>query len=134
MFSLFDSIFDTTTYRPLVRHSPAKWPSKWEKTTDLFGPAADVTTLEDGTVQIQLDVPGVEKDNISIWTEDRTLVIRGSRKLQNASVRWSGDFERRYRTARNLNLEAIQATLVDGVLTVLIPQLSDAAPNKIEIQ
>jgi len=96
-------------------------------------PAADVTETDDH-VQLQLDVPGVRREDISITTDQNDLVISGSRTLSEVQERWRGEFRRRFRLSRDLDGTAVQAQLQDGVLTITIPRNPDATPRQIKIE
>jgi HSP20 family protein len=96
-----------------------------------------VNTLE-GThaYHIQLDLPGVKKEDIDVHVEDNTLTISGERKFKEERSEEDyykiessyGKFSRSFSLPEKVDLENIHANCEDGVLEVVIPKL------EIEIQ
>lgn len=95
-------------------------------------PAADVHQHDDH-VEIQMDLPGLQHDDLKIEAESGVLIISGTRELPTAQHRWSGSFERRFRLSRQLDPDAIEAKLEAGVLSVRIPKRPEAQPKTIKI-
>ena len=93
---------------------------------------------------VELDLPGIKKEDIEITTEDNTLTISGERKLKE-EVREEeyykveslyGKFSRSFTLPEKIDVENIHAESSDGVLEVIIPKLKeeDIKPKKIEIR
>ena len=90
---------------------------------------------------IELEVPGVKKDEINISLKNDTLTISWSRKReekQEKSKRKSyerseGSFTRSF-NVEGANSEKIEAGLKDGILRIVLPKHEDAKPKKIEIK
>jgi HSP20 family protein len=103
-------------------------------------PLADVSETDDAYV-VELDVPGVNRDQIDIQLQDRELVITGEipepdqkegRRSHRRSRR-TGRFEFRTYLPGDVNADGVNAQLSDGVLTVTIPKSEAAKPRHIEI-
>ena len=101
-------------------------------------PLADVSETDDAyTVEVEL--PGVRKDQINVELNDRELVISGEiTEPQNGhrrhrGTRRTGRFEYRTYLPGEVNADAVTAQLSDGVLTVTVPKSEAAKPHKIEI-
>jgi HSP20 family protein len=89
---------------------------------------------KDNTFVITASLPGFRKDEVSIEFEDGDLTIAATRAEvadasgQDANVTWHRRERRRVNLSRTLRMpetvngEGISATLVDGVLTVTVPQ------------
>ena len=93
---------------------------------------------------IELDLPGLDKDDISIDIKDNTLTVSGERKLRDEVKEEDyyriesqyGSFERSFSLPKNVDIENIHAEANDGVLEIVIPKLENEKdkPKKIEIK
>ena len=106
-----------------------------------FFPAADVL-VTDEDVTVHMDVPGLTAETLEIELQDDVLTVRGERTLPYAGEQtgaWQrlergfGRFERVLRVPRGLDPDAIEASLVDGVLTLRIPKPERLKPRRVEI-
>ena len=106
-----------------------------------FVPPADVLVTDDGAT-IHMDVPGVERDALEIELENDVLTVRGERPFpygDNAGAvrrveRGFGHFERTLRVSRDLDPNAIEASMSNGVLTLRLPKPESLKPRRIEIR
>jgi HSP20 family protein len=101
-------------------------------------PAADVSETEDSYV-IELELPGVSKDNIDIQMMDRELIVTGEltqteRGRLRRRTRRLGRFEYRVALPGDVNAEQVSANLSEGVLTVTVPKAEAAKPRHVAIQ
>ena len=108
-----------------------------------FVPAVNTRESADAYT-IELDVPGVSKEDIEITTEDNVLTISGERK-QSQEVKDEdyykvesvyGTFSRSFTLPEKVDVDNIHAESKNGVLEVVIPKLEDKAkqPKKITIK
>jgi HSP20 family protein len=103
-------------------------------------PLADVVETPD-TYLIDVDLPGVKRDDISIELEGNELTISGELNekqregLFRRRMRRVGRFEYRATLPRDAKTDenAVDAELNDGVLTVKIPKDAAAKPRRIAI-
>ena len=115
-------------------------------------PLADLSETEDAYVA-KVELPGVGKDQIDVQLQDRELVVsgeipeqeqdgqdgqdggqNGGRRRRHRSTRRTGRFEFRAWLPGDVNADAVQGELADGVLTLTIPKSEAAKPRKIEIK
>ena len=115
-------------------------------------PLADLSETEDAYVA-KVELPGVGKDQIDVQLQDRELVVsgeipeqeqdgqdgqnegqNGGRRRRHRSTRRTGRFELRAWLPGDVNADAVQGELTDGVLTLTIPKSEAAKPRKIEIK
>ena len=125
------------------------WSREWENFFDggkaapvrQFVPAVDVE--EDEThYLVNVEIPGVAKDNIKIEIKDSVLSISGEKKFERTeknknyylSERSSGRFERRFTLPENVDADRVEAIHADGVLKVSIPKAEAAKPKVISIK
>jgi HSP20 family molecular chaperone IbpA len=80
---------------------------------------------KDGYV-IELEVPGIEKEKIKIYSKDGNLLIEFKDRK---------DKEQKYSyKAKKFDLSKVEPTLKDGLLTIKIPFSEDSKENLIEIK
>jgi HSP20 family protein len=87
---------------------------------------------------ISIDLPGMDKKDISIETINNHLVISGERKEESESKEGSKKSYRQFNQSFSLpndaNLEAITATSANGVLKITVPKTGKKVSKKIEIK
>jgi HSP20 family protein len=143
----------------LVRFNP--WNDVWNRTNrfnQIFGstfaparnadencdcvwrPAVDIYEEENG-VALKAELPGIDKNDISIDVKDRVLTLSGERSAENETEeknyyrreRTYGKFQRVFTLPEGINAEDIKADFKDGVLKVHIPKAAVEEPKKITI-
>lgn len=100
--------------------------SKWNSN---FSPKVDIAE-SDKSFEIQFHVPGVKKEDINIDIKDDRLTVSGERKFNNEkngknyhSVEsYYGSFSRSFYLPDNVNVEKVEASYQDGILTVEVPK------------
>ena len=108
-----------------------------------FAPAVN-TRESDDAYYIEVDLPGVKKEDIEITTEDNVLTISGERKYRDevkeddyykVESRY-GKFTRSFTLPEKVDVEHITAESKDGVLEVVIPKIKEEEKKqrKIEIK
>lgn len=103
-------------------------------------PPVDIS--EDASaITIAADMPGVEKNALSINVDGRTLTIEAPLALGEANSLVSmyaevkaNYYRRVFELSSELDTTSIDAGLVDGVLTLRIPKLEHAKPRRIEVK
>lgn len=107
--------------------------------TNDFSPAIN-TREGEFAYHIEVDLPGMNKEDINIQVEDSTLVISGERKLKEEikeenyyKVESSfGTFSRSFTLPEEADIENIHAESEDGVLEVVVPKLESAKVDKVK--
>jgi HSP20 family protein len=103
-----------------------------------FSPAVDIFETEEA-ITLLADLPGVDKDKLNINVEDRQLTITGlveepAERLQSVYTEFGiGGFTRSFRLGDAIDRAKIEASLKDGVLTLVLPKADRVKPRKIEI-
>ena len=101
-------------------------------------PPVDVFETENEYV-IKADMPGVEKQDIDITLDNNVLAINGkvARDEDEASMKYNEyslfNFCRNFNVGRDINGDAIKASMENGVLTLTLPKKEEVKPRKIEI-
>lgn len=103
-------------------------------------PAVDIYEAEEGVV-VQVDLPGVKKEDVSVEVKNNLLIIQGLRQVE-APVnedryfrreRSCGSFQRSFALRDSVAPESIKASFKNGVLTVLVPRPEEEKPKKISV-
>ncbi len=102
-----------------------------------WSPPADLTETDDAYL-VQVDVPGMRKDQLDVQVSDRELVITGEIPEQSGgkkhrSSRRTGRFEYRALLPGDIKINQVRAELADGVLTVTAPKSEAAKPSHVEV-
>ncbi|MEZ5379175.1 MAG: Hsp20/alpha crystallin family protein [Acidimicrobiales bacterium] len=115
------------------------WASLWGTPDGVdFTPAADIEET-DKAWSIDLELPGVDKDDIDVETHGRTVVIRGERKQKEREGvvrqkrRVTGTFRYEVTLPGEIDLTAIEAKLDNGELVVTVPKSEAEKPLKIKV-
>ena len=88
---------------------------------------------------IELDLPGIKKEDIDLDIQNNTLTISGKRELKEQTNKEDyykvesayGSFYRSFTLPENIDIENIKANSKNGVLEITIPKLK-VIPNKIK--
>ena len=108
-----------------------------------FKPTVNTREADDA-YYIEVELPGVKKENISIDVNDELLTVSGQRELKNEykdsnlyRIESSyGKFERSFTLPEDVDSDKIEATSNNGVLEIKIPKVEkvEKKPKKIEIK
>ncbi len=103
-----------------------------------WAPLADLRENDDAYV-VNVELPGVQKDQVDIQVQDRELIISGEIKdtgngRRHRSSRRTGRFEYRTYLPGDIKADQVSATLSDGVLNVTLPKSEAAKPRHIEVK
>ncbi|MBR1946403.1 MAG: Hsp20/alpha crystallin family protein [Alphaproteobacteria bacterium] len=117
----FNSFFDAMMFAP----QPFEMPQ-------FAGPKMDVADLKD-KIEVKVELPGMEKDEVSLTCENNVLTLSGNRKQETEEKSKdyylkeisSGSFSRSIRLPKNIDESKIEAEFKNGVLTVIIPKTTD---------
>jgi HSP20 family protein len=109
----------------------------------LWVPAIDVAEKADAYV-INVELPGVEPEQVEINFEQNVLTIRGAKPSSfdatngeyrvYTAERVTGEFERSVRLPDFVDSERIEASYSHGLLSIVVPKAQAAQPRKIEIK
>jgi HSP20 family protein len=93
----------------------------------------------DDKYTIELEVPGVKKEEINLNLQDGVLTINWSRKKEEKSNKGKSKYERhegnftRSFDVEGADQEKIEAELKNGVLKIVLPKTENIKPKKIQI-
>jgi len=106
-----------------------------------FTPAVNEKIDEKG-YHLEVDLPGVKKEDVEISVNDGILTISGERKLEKKEEKenytriesFFGRFERSFKLPADADVDNIEAKYENGVLKIFIPKKQKPAGKKIEIK
>ena len=95
---------------------------------------------KDGEYVLRFDLPGIEPDKIDVTVEDRVLTVKAERSVEDTvGANWilrerpTGIHSRQVRLGDSLDVGNVDADYTEGVLTVTLPMLEEALPQKISV-
>jgi len=115
--------------------------NKEEKTIPgrYFVPTADIFETDEALTVI-MEMPGVEKDNVSIGLENDVLRVDGQINFSNYQgmepvyTEYNvGHYARGFTLSGKIDRERIRAQLEDGVLTLTLPKAKEVMPRRIAV-
>ena len=103
-------------------------------------PPVDVYETDDAIV-LQVELPGVSKDAVTVELHEHTLRLSGERTRESAGTGGQyrreegryGAFQRAFRMPTIVDQAKIQATYTNGVLALRLPKQAAATPQAIPI-
>lgn len=104
-----------------------------------FTPQVDIYSTDEEITMVA-DVPGVQREGLDIDLRDGVLTVVGKVSQVSDELRLLqreyevGGYLRRFNIHEDIDGDAIEAKLKDGVLTVSLPLAEAARPRKIEVQ
>lgn len=138
MRNLFDmrrgmgSLFDDFFY-------PDRMPTENEGLWN-WRPAVDIYEEQDNIV-VKAELPGVNKEGISVDVKGRVLTLKGERSSENEDKgenyfrreRVHGRFERAFTLPDDIDPDAVKAEFNDGVLKITVPKPESRKPKQISV-
>jgi len=117
------------------------WPTFERTGEELWAPRADVHET-DKEVFVDLELPGIKKDEIKIEVKNDVLTISGERKQERKTEtpegsrieRHYGKFERSFSLPETVSVDKISAAYTNGVLTLTLPKTEKALPKEIKVE
>lgn len=104
-------------------------------------PLVDVVEEKDAFV-LTAEMPGFKPEEIDVNVDGNVLTLKGERKQEEKKEqkgyrrieRRYGSFQRQFTLPETTKMEAIEANLNHGVLTVRVPKREAAVPRKISVR
>ena len=129
---LFDKFFNSPTsyYSSTYRLVPIDDETEYVKDEEY-----EINHVKDGAY-LHFEVPGFNKENLEITVEGSELVLDGKRTYKLNNDEKTKTLSKRVKLNNSYNPSTIEATILDGILTVYIPKYSketEKKKNKINI-
>ena len=116
-------------------------PAATSQDSEQWIPAVDIRETEDA-LHMYAELPGIDKKDVALEVKDGVITISGERRYEkdvneenvHRIERAYGRFTRSFSLPRNVNADAVEASMKDGVLHVRLPKLDSAKPKAITIK
>lgn len=94
---------------------------------------------KDGKYNIEIDIPGYDKEDISIEVDKDVLTVSASKEREDNDEsknyirreRYYGSFSRSFNLGSDVDLENIDAEFVKGMLKITVPKVEEKSSKKI---
>lgn len=91
---------------------------------------------------IRAELPGLKTEELSISATGNNLSIAGERKITSEGEhvkyhrreREAGSFSRIIALPGEINIDMVEASLINGILTVIVPKAEAAKPKQISVK
>jgi len=112
-----------------------------ERVAEFFQPSSDASSAEE-YYEINIELPGVSEDEITVEVHDRRLTVSGEKKAAREekgknfyfSERSYGMFRRVFQLPADADAENVSATHKDGLLCIKVAKQSPDSPQPKRIQ
>ncbi len=107
----------------------------------VWTPRADITE-DDREVTIDIELPGMKKEDIKVEVRNNVLTISGERKQERRTEspegsrieRHYGRFERSFALPETVDDQKVSANYQGGVLTLHLPKTEKAMPKEVKVE
>src|SRR5215467_15232542 len=105
-----------------------------------FVPPVDIYE-DEHSIQLRLEVPGIDQKDLDVKVENNTLTVHGERKFEKEEKeenfrrveRRYGSFIRTFTLPNTVDAEKVTANYDKGVLKVTLAKKSEAKPKQIKV-
>ena len=111
-----------------------------ELTGGAFVPPVDIYE-DEHSIQLKLEVPGIDQKDLDVKVENNVLTISGERKFEKKEKeenfrrveRRYGSFTRSFTLPNTVNPEDVSADYNNGVLKIRLGKRAEAKPKQIKV-
>jgi len=109
-----------------------------QSTEQFIAPVATVLENADGYT-LEVEMPGVSKENLEMWVENNELTILGRRTIpatEGTLIHRESrpeNFRRSFEIDPSIDTGRISATIEQGVVTLILPKAEQVKPRKIAV-
>ena len=87
------------------------------------------TELTDDGITLTMETPGYNKNLIDVMVEDKTLIIEGKSNTSDTD-----GFKERFIINDKFDGDGVEASILDGILTVSLPYKAETKPRKVKVK
>src|SRR6516162_9143459 len=109
-------------------------------TSGTFVPPVDIYE-DEHSINLKLEVPGIDEKDLDIKLENNTLTVRGERKFEKEEKeenfhrieRRYGAFARSFTLPNTVDPENVQASYENGIVKITLAKRAEAKPKQIKV-
>jgi HSP20 family protein len=122
----------------LVRENGSSSSNAERAAEQFIAPPATVLENADGYT-LEVEMPGVSKENLEMWVENNELTILGRRSMPSVEGTLihresrRENFRRAFELDPSIDAERISAKIEQGVVTLTLPKAEQVKPRKIAV-
>ena len=122
----------------LVRENRSTSNGNRHATEEFVAPAATVLENADGYT-LEVEMPGVSRENLEMWVENNELTILGRRStpsVEGTLIHRESrpeNFRRSFELDPSIDASKISAKIEQGVVTLTLPKTEQVKPRKIAV-
>ena len=121
------------TFGPPMGQAEQPAPGTWYPSVDIYETETEIV--------LQVEVPGMSKEQVNVEIDEGTLHLRGERKIEkdvkeesyHRVERVYGTFHRSFSLPDTTDAEKVRAELKDGVLEIRLGKREQAKPKQIQV-
>lgn len=133
-------VIDFSTYYDLPRNMDSFFEELWRPSSlsqrRMSYPPVNISETE-GSIIVMSEIPGMDSDDIELTLNEKSLIIRGTKKNEVGNYyrqeRPTGSFQRIVNLNVPVEVDAVKASMKDGVLRVQLPKAKECRPVTIAI-
>ncbi len=134
-----DRMLDAFRRRDWFRPMLSDWP-RWSELPEMRFPSVDLVD-RDKDIQIKAEVPGIDKEDLTVTVSERTLTIKGESRheeesgegeLHRREIR-SGSFSRTLTLPEDVDGAKAVAKYKDGLLELTLPKRRRSKRHEIKV-
>lgn len=104
-------------------------------------PPVDIAET-DSEYAIAIELPGLEREQVSVVVEDGVLAVSGERTFESEHrerkvhrvERAYGSFQRSFRIPEDADASTVSAAFRNGVLAITLPKTPESKPRRIDVE
>ena len=122
----------------LIRENRSTSNGNRQATEQFVAPPATVLESADGYT-LEVEMPGVSRENLEMWVENNELTILGRRSMPSVEgtvihrESRPENFQRSFELDPSIDAGKISAKIEQGVVTLTLPKAEQVKPRKIAV-
>ena len=116
------------------------WPT-FNEQAETWNPKADIQET-DREIFIDMELPGIRKEDIKVEVKANILTISGERKKEHGEEKGAeccteltyGKFERSFALPELVRTDSVKANYKDGILSISLAKSEKAIPKEIAVE
>jgi len=123
-------------------------PLRWDRFPSMLMPTLDVKGMpkvdvidRDEEVAVHAELPGVEKDDVSVTLSDNVMTIKAESKRETKEEKgdyhrseiYRGSFQRTFTLPAAVDETKAKASMKDGILEVVVPKIEKSKRHAVKV-